>query len=212
MKPILLMVAVVWLTGCASHAKIKMKGMMPVASEQFSGKSFHHDIYYTQPKPGMFFAGGDEMPMKPLSEAELSVHSSSVLLKFPDYIKKQLPVSATIGTDKMHDYLIRVELTAYNKMGPAYYEHEFFKSVFFGVLTLGLSPSLYDLKAEFDVTYSLLDADGKILYTKSYNVDEKLDHQMSAFDKMALLSDLSQQLFEKHLLETMNDFLLNASA
>lgn len=193
MKNFLTLLLVLFITGCATHAKIQMKGMAPLPSDKFTGKSFYSEIYYSQPKPGIF-SGGEEMPMKPLSEAELSVMSSSVLNRFNNYVERQLPAGASIGSSKAHDYKLKVELTAFHKMGPAYYDYELMKSFALNMLTLGIAPDEYNLIADFNITYTLIDAQGTSLLSKSYQVDDFLDHEMSGFENYNLLNELSQQL------------------
>lgn len=198
------------MTGCASHAEIKMPAVQSISSPKFEEKKFHYEVYYSQPKPGVF-SGGDQEPLKPLSDSELSISSSAVLKDLPNYITEQLPSSASISSKENSDYQINVELVANHKRGPVYANHELAKSLGKGILTLGLAPSDYEIIADFNVTYHLAE-DGHAIYNKSYEVTDRVQHQRGDFESYNSVNDPAGQLLKKHIILTLNDFLENSTS
>lgn len=209
MNKFIALIAVVLISGCATHAQIDMPVVTEVMSPAFENKTFSSEVLYSQPEPGIF-SGGEQQELKPISEQTLSVASASVLKKLPTLIQQQLPKSSKLLMDKNTDFGLKVELVAHDKKGPAYADHEFAKSFGKNLLTLGFASSEYDIVADFDVKY-VLTQKGSEVFSKSYKVDESVDHEKGDFDSFNTLKEFTSQMLEKHLTLTLNDFLLNAS-
>ena len=204
MKNLLLLALVVILGGCATHAKIEMPAVTQVHHKSFEDKTMSYEIMYSQPKPGVF-SGGQEMPLVPLEEAELSVASAATLKNLPEYIFRQVPASVKRAEKGEGDLKLIVELKAYDKKGPAYADFEFGKSLAKSLVTLGFASSEYDIVADFDAKYVLLSGNEEV-FSKSYKVDESVDHERGDFESYNSLNDYVGQLLEKHLILTLNDF------
>ncbi len=204
MKNILLLALVAILGGCATHAKIGMPAVTQVHHKSFENKSMSYEVMYSQPKPGIF-SGGQEMPLVPLEEAELSVASAATLKNLPEYIFRQVPSSVERAAKGESDLKLIVELKAYDKKGPAYADYELAKSFFKDLVTLGFSSSEYNIVADFDAKYVLLSGDKEVL-SKSYKIDESVDHERGDFESYGSLNEYVGQLLEKHFILTLNDF------
>lgn len=198
------LLAVLFLTGCATHANIKMPAVAPVNNAAFSHKSFDYNILYSQPEPGVF-SGGDQQQLKPLDEAKVSVGAARTLVNLPMYIFEQLPVTATRAEAGQGDYTLMVKLIAHNKKGPAYGDFKLGASMAKGLVTLGMGSDEYAIVADFDVTYALRQGD-TLVYRNSYSVDDHVAHQRGLFDIKNNISEYTGQLLEKHLILTLNDF------
>ena len=208
-KGALLLCCLAILGGCASHANIEMPAVTQVYNNAFTNKTFSYEILYSQPKPGIF-SGGDKMPLLPLEKSEMSIASAATLKNLPDYIYKQLPSSVIRDQSGNGDFKLIVELTAYNKKGPAYSDYEFAKSFGKNLLTFGFASSEYNIIANFDAKYRLIRS-GEEIFTKNYKVSESVDHERGDFDSFNTLNDYSGQLLEKHLILTLNDFFKEAT-
>jgi hypothetical protein len=187
-----------------------MPAVTQVYNNAFTNKTFGYEILYSQPKPGIF-SGGDKMPLLPLEKSEMSIASAATLKNLPDYIYKQLPSSVIRDQSGNGDFKLIVELTAYNKKGPAYSDYEFGKSFGKNLLTFGLASSEYNIVANFNAKYRLISS-GKEIFSKNYKVNESVDHERGDFDSFNTLNDYSGQLLEKHLILTLNDFFKEAAA
>lgn len=210
MKNLILLLLVLTIAGCASHAQINMPAVTKVFNKGFENKSLFSEILYSQPEPGVF-SGGNQMPLAPLKDAKLSVASAATLQNLPDYIYKQLPSSTRRAIDLPSDFKLRVELIAHDKKGPAYADYEFLKSFGKNLFTLGFASSEYDIIADFDVKYVLFRGEQKV-FSKEYKVAESVDHERGDFESHNSVNDYSAQLLEKHLILTLNDFFQQASA
>lgn len=210
MNKLVVLFAVVLISGCATHAQIDMPVVTEVISPAFENKTFSSEVFYSQPEPGIF-SGGEQQALKPIAEQTLSVASASVLKKLPSLIQQQLPKSSKILTEKDTDFGLKVELIAHDKKGPAYADYEFAKSLGKNLLTLGFASSEYDIVADFDVKYILTQNDTE-LFSKEYQVDESVDHEKGDFDSFNTLKEFTGQLLEKHLTLTLNDFFVTASS
>ena len=126
--------------GCAKHADITMPSVSQVSHTGFENKSMSFEILYSQPKPGII-SGGEQMPLVPLNQAELSVASAATLKKLPDYIFQQLPATVKRADVANSDFKIVVSLTAHDKKGPAYADYEAGKSFGKSLLTFGFGSS-----------------------------------------------------------------------
>ena len=205
MKKIMILLMVMVITGCATHAEIEMPGVSEVYNEAFDNKTLSYQIMYSQPEPGMFNAN-KQMPMKPLKESKLSVASSATLRKMPEYIFEQLPTNVKRGEVGFSDYNLLIELTAKHKKGPAYADYEAMKSFGKSFLTLGLGSAEYDIIADFNVQYSLIKKDGTKIYSKKYTVNDRVDHERGKLESFNAVNDYSGKMLEKHLVMTLNDF------
>lgn len=209
MKFLFISIVLVLASGCATHAKIESPVVSEVRHPVYENKSFHTEVYYSQPQPGIF-NGSKQLPLVPLDEATLSVASAMVMSRFESMVERQLPPSSVISGQLGSDYMLRVELVCNNKKGPVYADHEFLKSVGKGILTLGLASSEYDIIADFNVKYELIKG-GDVLFEKSYDVAEQVDHERGKFESINSVNDYPPVLFEKHLLLTLNDFFVEAA-
>lgn len=196
------------LGGCATHAVVEQAVIQKINSENFQNKSFQYDILYSQPKPGVF-SGGEQLPLMPIEQAELSVASARVLGRLNEILKSNLPDSVNIVTEK-GDFELKVAITARDKKGPSFADYDMAASMGKAVLTLGLGSSEYTIIADFDVTYSLYSADGSEIYKNSYKVYETLDHEKSKLEGYDIGNSLAEQLLDKHIKVTLQDFLRNA--
>lgn len=205
MKKLFILISILIIQGCASHANIEMPLLSKVESERFSGKTFTQKIYYSQPKPGVF-SGGQEMPVTPIEKAELSVASANTLRKLNQYIQDQLPASTVTTNEGATDYNLVVELKAFNKKGPAYADYRAGKSFAKNMMTAGIAPSDYFLVADFEVNYKLYEKE-ELVFSKNYKVLDKENHQRGDFETNNSLFEYVGQLFEKHINITLNSFL-----
>lgn len=198
------------LAGCATHAKIEVPVTSKVIAEQWQHKDFRCEIFYSQPEPGIFNSGTQE-PLKPLSESKLTIGSAQVLANLPQMVAYQLPLN-TFLTDKQDaDYCFRVELVAHHKGGPTYSDFEFGKSLAKSFVSLGMASDEYNIIADFDVTYSLTDANGNV-FKKDYHVKDCVDHERGSYEFKNNTLDYAAELLRKHIMITSSAFLSEASA
>ncbi|WP_299666084.1 hypothetical protein [uncultured Psychromonas sp.] len=208
MKKVILLLMVSVLAGCATHAEIKMPVVVKIHDTAYENKSLNYEILYSQPKPGIF-TGGEQLPLAPLEEAELSVASASTLKELPKLIFEQLPISVKYLVDNP-DLTLKIELTAYNKLGPAYADYEFAKSLGKDLLTLGFASSEYDIIADFDARY-ILQQKGEVIFSKNFKVRDQVDHERGDFESYNTLNDFTSQILEKHLILTLHAFFKDAA-
>ena len=209
MKKFLILLGTIVLTGCATHADIKMPVVTKVHNAVYENKTLDYELFYSQPKPGVF-SGGEQLALAPLEEAELSVASASTLKELPKFIFDQLPLSMK-HLEQDADLTLRLEMTAHDKLGPAYSDYEFTKSLAKGLLTLGLASSEYNIVADFDVKYALIQ-NGKEVFSKVFTVRDEVDHEKGDFDSFNTLNEYTSQILEKHLILTLHDFFTEAAA
>lgn len=76
--------------GCATHANIQIPLIEKVTRGAWQGKQFRHEVYFSQPRPGVFM-GGDQLPLVPIKSAVLSVASATTLQKLLEILGKNLP-------------------------------------------------------------------------------------------------------------------------
>lgn len=208
MKKIILLLGTLVLAGCATHADIKMPVVTQVHNSAYENKSMSYDILYSQPKPGIF-SGGEQLPLKPLNEAELSVASVATLQKLPDYIFKQLPSTVKRIDSGNADYKLKVELVAHDKHGPTYADYEAAKSFGKNLITMGLASAEYNIVADFDAKYVLY-KQGEEFFSKEYKVKDQIDHERGDLESFNTLNDYAGQMLEKHLILTLNNFFSEA--
>lgn len=208
MKKIVLLLVIAVLSGCATHAEIKMPTVIKVHNAVYENKTLNYEVLYSQPKPGIF-TGGEQLPLVPIEQAELSVGSASALKDLPDLIFNQLPVSVKYLA-KNPDITLNLEITAHHKKGPVYSDHEFAKSLGKGLLTLGLGSSEYNIVADFDAKY-ILKQDDRVIFTKEFKVKDEVDHEKSRFDSHYTLNEFVSQMLEKHLILTLHEFFTEAA-
>jgi len=196
--------------GCATHAVVEQVVVQKINSQNFQNKSFEYDVLYSQPKPGVF-SGGEQLPLMPIENAELSVASAKVLSRLNEILKSNLPDSVKI-VDEKGDYELQLAITAKDKKGPAYADYDMAASLGKSLLTLGLGSSEYTIVANFDVEYSLKDSKGVEIYKNKYSVDEELDHEKSKLEGHDIGHSLAEQLLNKHINLTIQDFLRMADS
>lgn len=196
------------LSGCATHANIVMPVVSQVHDSRYENKSLSYEIYYSQPKPGIF-SNGEALPLAPLSQAELSVASSRVLKTFPTIIFKQLPSTVKRVDSGSGDFKLRIELVARHKKGPVYADYESAKNLAKSLVTLGLGSDEYNIVADFNATYTLSKS-GIEVFSKEFYINEKVDHERAGFESYGSLTEYAGQLLEKHLILSMNDFFTDA--
>ena len=208
MKKYFAYLLIAFLSGCATHADIKVPALQQVPSDAWRDKSFTYQILYSQPRPGL--RSGDEMqPLRPFEHAELSAASAATLKKLPEYIAAQIP-SSRVSREGAADYMLVVEIRARHKRGPAYSDYEAGKSVAKNLLSLGFAASEYNIVADFEATYRLQTASGETVASKRYDVKDAVRHQRGDFESLNSLNDYTSQILEKHLLITLNDFFRSA--
>jgi len=197
------------MAGCMTHGDVTMQPVKPVINQAWNNKTFAYEIFYSQPEPGLLNKG-KQLPLKPLAESKLSVGAAASLQKFPEYLKNQLPYEAHIGNMDDYDYKVIVKLIAHNKKGSTYTDYEFGKSLVKGIVTLGFGSDDYNIVADFDVTYQLVDKTGNTLFQKSYKVKDSIDHEESQLRQFASMDGYRMRMLEKHLILTLHDFFTNA--
>ncbi len=208
MKKVVLLLMIAVLGGCATHAEIKMPTVTNVHDAVYENKTLNYEILYSQPKPGVF-SGGEQLPLAPLEKAELSVASASTLKELPKLIFNQLPVSVKHLAENP-DLTLKLEITAHDKKGPAFSDHEFAKSLGKNLLTLGFGSSEYNIVADFDAKY-ILEQDGNVIFTKNFKVKDEVDHEKGDFDSYNTLNEFTSQMLEKHLILTLHEFFTEAA-
>ncbi len=207
-KKISIIIGLLTLAGCATHGVVTVPVQSAIDNEYFANKTISTKLYYSQPKPGVF-SGGEVLPMKPITEAELSVGSSRVLARYKELLSQQLPINTKVASeDNNGDFLFITELQAKDKAGPSYADYDMALSAGKKLLTLGLGSSEYTIVADFDVTYKLLDRDGKLLLQETYAVYDEVDHERGGFDGFDIGEDLAAKLLEKNIAITMHKFFL----
>ncbi|HIF9221586.1 TPA: hypothetical protein ACX6QD_003092 [Photobacterium damselae] len=207
-KKILIILGLLTLSGCATHGVVTIPVQSAVENADFVNKTISTKLYYSQPKPGIF-SGGEVLPMKPISEAELSVGSSRVLARYKELLSRQLPMNTKVAPENSNgDFLFITELQAKDKAGPSYADYDMALSTGKKLLTLGLGSSEYTIIADFDVTYKLLNHDGKLLLQDTYTVYDEVDHERGGFDGFDIGDDLAAKLLEKNIIITMHKFFL----
>jgi hypothetical protein len=213
MKLIRLIITVVALSctciGCANHAKIEVPTTTKVSSPCWDERSFNVDIYYSQPEPG-FFNSAEQLELKPLSEAKLSVGAVQVLANLPRTLMNQLPTNSSYSENDDADYLLTVELIAHHKRGPTYSEWETLKNFGKSMITLGLGADEYDIIADFNIKYILASSSGES-FEKEFIVKDSVDHERSAIEFKNNTSDYAADLLSKHIMLTSSEFLEEAS-
>lgn len=208
MKKLLILLGAIILTGCSTHADIKMPVVTKVHNAAYENKTLNYEILYGQPKPGIF-TGGEQLPLAPLETAELSVASAAALKDLPTVIFDQLPMSVKYLAQDA-DLKLKLELVAHDKKGPAYADLEFFKSFTKNLVTLGFASDEYDIIADFDVKYVLIQ-DEKELFSKQFKVKEQVDHEKGDFEAYGSLNEYTGQILEKHLILTLHEFFTEAA-
>lgn len=208
MRNLVLFFVLLVLTGCATHANIKMPMVSEVRDSRYENKSLSYEIYYSQPKPGIF-TGGEQLPLVPLNQAELSVASSRVLRVFPAIIFQQLPSTVKRVDAGNGDFNLRIELVARHKHGPVYADYEVTKSLGKSLVTLGLGSSEYNIVADFNANY-ILSKSGAEVFSKEFAINEQVDHERAQFESYGTLTEFKGQLLEKHLILSTNDFFTEA--
>ncbi len=198
--------AIVVATGCASHAEIKSNALAPVTNARFDNSTITYEVLYSQPQPGMF-SDGEQLPLKPLAEAEVSVGSARTLRELPNYLFAQLPPSAKRGSDDRHDYKLRLALIAKHKAGPVYADYQYGETFGKKMLTLGLAPDEFEIVADFDARLQLLDANGQVVHERDYQIAERVEHERDGFENMDNVTLVVHQLFEQQLTTLLHDFL-----
>ncbi|MFQ3195724.1 MAG: hypothetical protein ACI9N3_002565 [Colwellia sp.] len=209
MKKVLILLGLIVLSGCATHAEITMPTVTNVHDSAYENKTLNYEVLYSQPTPGIF-SGGEQLPLIPLNKAELSVASASALKELPKFIFNQLPVSVKYIANNA-ELTLKLEITAHDKKGPAYSDHEFTKSLAKNLLTLGLASSEYNIIADFDVKYALVH-NGKEVFSKEYKIKEEVDHEKGDFDAYNTLNEFTSQILEKHFILTLHNFFTEAAA
>lgn len=210
MKKLIALSATVAITGCATHAQITVPPVAKVYSQTFENKTFGHEILYSQPKPGVF-SGGEQLPLIPLEKAELSVASAATLRRLSQYIYEQLPATAKRAASPADaDYVLHIELTAHDKKGPAFADYQAGKTAALKFVSLGMASNNYAIVADFDAKYTLLQK-GQVVTEKSYKVKDSVDHQRGNFEGFNSLNDYTDQMLQKHLITTLNDFFKAAT-
>lgn len=204
MKKIFLILAIVTVTGCATHANIEMPIVMQVHNQVYEDKSMSFEILYSQPEPGIF-TGGEQQKLMPITQARLSVASAATLKQLPNYIFQQLPSSVVRVDSGDGDLKLVIELYAHHKKGPAYADYEFAKSFGKSLLTLGLGSSEYNIVADFEITYTLYQKE-KEIFKKTYRIEESVDHERGKFESHNAVYDFTGQILKKHLILSLNNF------
>lgn len=207
LKKVTILAMLAILGGCATHAEIKAPVVTQIHSDVYEGKTLSLNILYSQPKPGVF-SGGEQLPLVPIENAELSVASSATLRKLPTYILDQLPASVK-QVSGQGDFNLVVAITAHDKKGPAYADYELGKSFGKSLITLGFGSDEYNIIADFDAKYTLYHA-GKQVFTKDYKVEDSVDHERGKLEGISSTNDFASQLLEKHLIITLNNFFKEA--
>lgn len=208
MRKTALLLLIGLLSGCATHAEIKMPVVSQVQNASYQNKTLSYDILYSQPQPGIF-TEGEQQSLTPLEDAELSVASASTLRDFPELMLEQLPASVNYAENSA-DLKLHVQIIAHDKKGPAYSDYEFGKSLGKGIASLGFASDEYDIIADFDAKYTI-EQDNKKIFSKNYEVKETEDHQEGQFDLSNELDDITSQILEKHIILTLNDFFSEAA-
>lgn len=195
--------------GCATHAVVEQAVVQKVNSEKFQNKAFSYEVLYSQPKPGMF-TGGEQLPLTPIENAELSVASAKVLGRLNEVLRANLPDSVKL-VDEQGDFSLHVAITARDKKGPAFADYDMAASIGKSLLTMGLGASEYTIIADFDVEYSLLNASNEVIHKNTFKVNEELDHEKGQWETNQVGDKLAEQLLEKHINLTLQQFLKAAA-
>ncbi|BBP44568.1 hypothetical protein [Thiosulfativibrio zosterae] len=202
--------SIAFLSGCATHANIEMKALTKVSNKGFENKSFSYEIFYSQPRPGVF-SDGEQLALKPLKDQELSVAAANTLSKIGVYMEEQLPVSSKV-VPANGDYNLKISIIAHDKHGPSYADYDALASFGKGLITFGLGSSEYTIKADFDITYALINTrNNELVFEKSFNVKDSVDHERSKLESISSTQDYAGKLFEKHITSTMNEFMTDSA-
>ncbi|PTB99141.1 hypothetical protein C9993_04475 [Marinobacter sp. Z-F4-2] len=206
MKYISLLFAAALLTGCANHATFKTPSPYTSIDDEFTGQTVKYTLKYSQPEPGIFTGGQQQVPTD-LSKSNLSIVSAHTLANAEEIVERHLPAGLTPVTGESGaDYLFDVQMTAHSKHGPTAWDFQFAKSLGIGLLTLGLGPDYWQIIADYKVTYSLTDSQTGHTITEEYAVTEVAEHQAGPFESNAPLKRASRDMFERNFALTLNEF------
>ncbi len=197
------------ITGCATHATIDQPTLPQVTKTAWSSKTLSYKILFSQPEPGLI-GGGEQQPMTPLKDAKLSIGSKIVMKDLPAELEKQMPAGIKLISDDGSDYGLEIRITAHNKKGPVYPDHQFLASFAKNLFMFGLGPQDFELVADFDAEYTLTNKSGE-RYAKTFTVSDRVEHQKGLFEGAFSPNEYAAQLMRKHMALTLNDFLKQAA-
>mgnify|MGYP001475668078 CR=1 FL=1 len=79
-------------------------------------------------------------------------------------------------------------------------------------MTLGLASNEQEIVANFEVTYTVFDLNGSELISKTYKVNDSVEHEKSDFEIADINGKrLTGELFKKHITLTLNEFVKEIS-
>lgn len=197
------------ISGCATHANIEKPTLPQVSKTSWNSKTLNYKVLYSQPEPGLI-GGGEQQPMTPLKDAKLSLASTMVMKDLPTHLEEQMPAGMKLLNQEGSDYGLEIRITAHNKKGPVYPDHQFLVSLAKGLLTLGLGSQEFILTADFDAEYALNNKGGE-RFSRTFTVKDQIDHQKGAFEGAFAPNEFAAELFRKHMAITLNDFLKQAA-
>ncbi len=209
-KLISILTVAISMAGCASHPQITSPVVERANSENWNGKVFSYEIFYSQPKPGVF-SGGQQQELAPISKAQLSVGAAQVLSNFTTIVDNILPSNTTITKAGDSDYSLKVALIANDKKGPTYSEYELGKSLAKGLLTLGLGSAEFNIVADFSIEYTLSNKHGNE-FSKKYTINESIDNEKGSFEIHDRNADYAAELLKKNIIVTASSFFSEAKS
>ncbi|MBD2859470.1 hypothetical protein IB286_10685 [Spongiibacter sp. KMU-158] len=200
----------VLLVGCGTPAQIAEPSVSTYSNLAYQGKTVNYDIFYAQPKPGLF-SDGEMLPMVPFDAQEKSPLAEFVTEDIQAFMEEHGPVGLMPTDYEKSDFLLVAKITATKKAGPAWSDFKSGKSFLMSLLTFTFAPSYHDITANYEVEYDLY-KHGRQVFSRAYNVNDSVPHEQSDLAHLRHLSEKPKALFRKTLSATLDDFYKSASA
>ena len=204
-------VAVATLVGCATPGQVDMPHVKAHDVQIMEQKKVAYEVTYQAPEYGVF-VDGEMLPTMQISEARLNGSTRTVINNFNQILATQLPSNALIINSGKGDYKVVAHIKAFDGEGPVTVEDLIAETILKETLTLGLASNEQEIVANFEVTYTVFDLNGSELISKTYKVNDSVEHEKSDFEIADINGKrLTGELFKKHITLTLNEFVKEIS-
>ncbi|WP_413282754.1 hypothetical protein [Vibrio sp. MA40-2] len=199
--------AVAALVGCATPGQVDMPYVKAHDVQAMNEKKIAYELTYQAPEYGVFF-DGEMLPSMPISEARLNGSTRTVVNNFNQILASQLPSNALIVNSDQGDYKVVAHIKAFDGEGPVTIHDLFGETLLKETLTLGFASNEQEIVADFEITYTVVDSQGSELLSKTYKVNDSIEHEKSDYE-IANINGLrlTGELFKKHVTLTLNEFV-----
>ena len=152
------------------------------------------------------------LPTMQISEARMNGSTRTVINNFNQILATQLPSNALVVNSGEGDYKVVAHIKAFDGEGPVTVEDLIGETLLKETLTLGLASNEQEIVANFEVTYTVVDSNGSELISKSYKVNDRVEHEKSDYEIADINGKrLTGELFKKHITLTLNEFVKEIS-